>query len=321
MLELEDLTIRYGQGKHSLTAVDRLSFSIPTGSTLGLVGESGCGKSTVARAIVGLVNVASGAIRLDGEDFTEERMRNRQSFRRRVQMIFQDPYASLNPRMTVGEMLAEAVDQVPRDRRDNRETEVRALADRVGLPGNALARYPHQFSGGQRQRVAIARALAVRPEFIVTDEVTSALDVSVQAAILNLLRDLQRDLGLTYLFISHDLSAVRYMSDAVAVMYLGRMVEVAPVEDLFQSPSNPYTRALLSSVPQVGEPRRPAPLSGDLPDPSAPPPGCRFHTRCPEGPLSDPTRTVCWTTDPQHSQFDKRHLSACHFAPAATASG
>ncbi len=228
-------------------------------------------------------------------------------------MIFQDPYSSLNPRMTVGQMLGEAVGLVILERRDRRRA-VMSILEMVGLPTSALARYPHQFSGGQRQRVAIARALAVKPELIVNDEVTSALDVSVQAAILNLLRNLQRDLKLTYLFISHDLSAVRYMSDTVAVMYLGRLVEVASVEDLFTSPAHPYTRALLASVPEVGGVRRHAPLRGDVPDPSAPPSGCRFHTRCPEGPAFDPTRTICRDRDPQEIAAGKLHMAACHFA-------
>ena len=314
MLEVRNLAVRYGAGPTAVTAVDRFDLTIPTGSTVGLVGESGCGKSTVARTLVGLVRLKAGTITLDGEDFTAHRRRNAAEFRRKVQMIFQDPYASLNPRMTVEQMLGEAVGLVTRHDRSGRHDEVLALLDKVGLKTTALSRYPHQFSGGQRQRIAIARALAVKPELIVNDEVTSALDVSVQAAILNLLRDLQRELRLTYLFISHDLSTVRYMSDTVAVMYLGRVVEVAPVQELFASAAHPYTQALLASVPEVGAKRRHAPLVGDLIDPSSPPPGCRFQTRCPVGPNIDPKRTVCREIDPQVVAANKVHHSACHFA-------
>jgi peptide/nickel transport system ATP-binding protein len=312
-LELRDVTVRYGSGDGALTAVDRIDLDVPERGTLGLVGESGCGKSTLARALVGLVPIAGGTVRLDGDDVTPARARGTRAFRRRVQLIFQDPYSSLNPRMRVGDALAEAVAQRG-VRRSLRAAEALRLLDLVGLPRTALERYPHQFSGGQRQRVAIARALAVGPELVINDEVTSALDVSVQANILNLLRDLQRELGLSYVFISHDLSTVRYMSDAVAVMYLGTIVENAATDELFRAPRHPYTQALIASIPRLGQARRSAPLPGELPDPRHPPAGCRFHTRCPIGPLVRPDRTICLEIDPQTIATTKEHRAACHFA-------
>jgi peptide/nickel transport system ATP-binding protein len=313
-LRLRGLTVRYGHGAQALTAVDHADLDVPPAQTLGLVGESGCGKSTVAKAVVALAPVESGQIILDGVDYSDDRKRNRLEFRRRVQMIFQDPYSSLNPRMTAGDMINEAL--ATRGIRTVKAQRIEALRifDHVGMPSHALGRYPHQFSGGQRQRIAIARALAVGPEVIIHDEVTSALDVSVQATILNLLRQLQRDLKLSYLFISHDLAAVRLMSDVVSVMYLGRIVETAKTNDLFDAPEHPYTKALIASLPQMGEPRRPAPLSGDLPDPRQPPAGCRFHTRCPIGPLVHKERTICVSSDPQAQAATRRHESACHFA-------
>jgi oligopeptide/dipeptide ABC transporter ATP-binding protein len=280
-LLLHDLTVRYGAGHNSLTAVDGASLAIAEGKTLGLVGESGCGKSSIARAVVGLVPVHRGRISLDGVDFSSQRARATMTFHRRVQMVFQDPYSSLNPRMTVREALTEVM---PRGMSGaERRKEALRVLDLVGLAENALDRFPHQFSGGQRQRIAIARALAIRPDVIINDEVTSSLDVSVQATILNLLKDLQRELKLSYLFISHDLSSVRYMSDVVAVMYLGRIVETAQTDQLFRAPAHPYTQVLIQSIPKFGAPRRKAPISGDLPDPTRPPAGCRFHTRCRNG--------------------------------------
>jgi peptide/nickel transport system ATP-binding protein len=317
LLEVTDLVVRYGRGAHAMTAVDRVSFAVPAGTTLGIVGESGCGKSTIARSLVGLAAVAGGRIGVDGEDCTDERIRTSKRYRRRVQMVFQDPHSSLNPRMPAGRMLGDALEmREPRLRgRAERMQEIERLLDLVGLPASAAARYPHQFSGGQKQRLAIARALAVGADLIVHDEVTSALDVSVQATILNLLRGLQREFGLTYLFISHDLSVVRAMSDLVAVMYLGRIVELAPTDDIFAEPCHPYTRALFDSLPSLGNERRPAPLAGELPDPRKPPAGCRFHTRCPVGPLTDPDRSVCIDADPTEDAGRRSHQSACHFAP------
>jgi peptide/nickel transport system ATP-binding protein len=316
-LELSGVRVRYGSGRNAVMAVDGIDLNVEAGETLGLVGESGCGKSTVARALVGLVPITSGTIRLEGQDFSSTRRRNAPSFRRRVQMIFQDPYSSLNPRMSVNEMLDEALSRVHGSRRSNRRKESLDLLDLVGLPSTALDRYPHQFSGGQRQRLAIARALALRPEVIINDEVTSALDVSVQGAILNLLRDLQRRLNLSYVFISHDLSIVRFISDRVSVMYLGRIVETAETDALFNHPSHPYTEALIGSIPQIGQQRKPAPLSGDLPDPRDPPRGCRFHTRCPIGPVYQPDRTICLDGDPQTVAATKLHAAACHFASSS----
>jgi peptide/nickel transport system ATP-binding protein len=316
ILEARGLSVRYGAGAHALTAVVDVDLAIPRAGTLGLVGESGCGKSTVARALVGLAPVVAGTIRLEGADRTSRAARSSARYRRRVQMVFQDPFSSLNPRMSVGTLLDEALSLRGGEFRSRRRraAESRRLVDLVGLAAGALDRYPHQFSGGQRQRIAIGRALAVGPDVVVLDEVTSALDVSVQATILNLLRDLQREYGLSYLFISHDLSIVRLMSDEVAVMYLGRVVEQAPVDDLFARPAHPYTAALLSSIPSLRGPRRPAPLSGDLPDPRRPPAGCRFHTRCPVGPLARPERTECVEAVPPLQPEARPHRAACHFA-------
>jgi peptide/nickel transport system ATP-binding protein len=313
-LELTSLTVRYGTGRNMLTAVDSIDLSVPQGGTMGLVGESGCGKSTVARAVVALTPIAGGQIHLDGKDFSSMKVRKQPEFRRRVQMVFQNPYMSLNPRMTIGDMLVDVLRRAAIVPRAGRDAEARRLLDLVGLPSDTLARYPHQFSGGQRQRVAIARALAVRPEMIIHDEVTSALDMSVQATILNLLKNLQKELNLSYLFISHDLSTVRYMSDNVAVMYLGQIVEMAPTSDLFDRPSHPYTKALMASVPQFGLPRRAAPLMGDPPDPRDPPSGCHFRTRCPVGPVFNPERTICNEISPQTGSQQRLHNVACHFA-------
>jgi oligopeptide/dipeptide ABC transporter ATP-binding protein len=315
-LELRELTVKYGSGHDVLVAADRVSARIPAGGTLGLVGESGSGKSTVARAIVGLLPVASGQILLDGVDSTAHKARTASSYRQRVQMVFQDPFSSLNPRMTIGEAIGEALSMRGIARRE-RVAEARRVLELVGVRESALDRYPHQFSGGQRQRIAIARALSVRPAVIVLDEVTSALDVSVQATILNLLKELQRELGVSYLFISHDLSVVRVMSDEVGVMYLGRIVETASTDDLFSSPSHPYTRGLIGSVPRFDQARVRAPLAGDLPDPRNPPAGCRFHTRCPIGPLTHPERGICIDSDPDEIARDKPHRAACHFAGEA----
>ncbi|MDT4892369.1 MAG: peptide/nickel transport system ATP-binding protein [Pseudonocardiales bacterium] len=310
-LELHGLSVRYGRGRNLMTAVDGIDLAVPAGATVGLVGESGCGKSTVARAVVGLVPTSGGRILLDGVDVTANRVRNRPEFRRRVQMVFQDPYASLNPRMSIQAILKEAAARADGSRPRRAPAE---MAELVGLPATVLGRYPHQLSGGQRQRIAIARALAVNPGVIVLDEVTSALDVSVQGSVLNLLRDLQREMNVSYVFISHDLSTVRYMSDTVSVMYLGRIVETARTEDLFARPQHPYTTGLIDSVPRLHAPRTTAPLAGDLPDPRRPPTGCRLSPRCPVGPLHRPDREICHTTDPQSIAAQKVHEAACHFA-------
>ena len=269
------------EGRRTLKAVDGLSFAIPRGTTLSLVGESGCGKSTVARLVVGLYALTAGAIRFDGRPLDE--VRRDPSQRRRMQMIFQDPYASLNPRWRVRDIVAEPLrafglvkDRAAEARR------VDELLTQVGLSPQDGEKFPHEFSGGQRQRISIARALSSNPDFLVCDEPTSALDVSVQAQILNLMRQLQRDLGLTYLFISHNLAVVRQMSDMVGVMYLGRMVEIAPAETLFSAPRHPYTRALLEAIPDLAMTgRQRIPVGGEVPSPITPPPGCAFHPRCP----------------------------------------
>jgi peptide/nickel transport system ATP-binding protein len=314
VLDVKDLQVVYGSGRTKLTAVDGVSLTLRQGTTTGLVGESGSGKSTIARALVGLAPVVSGTILLDGVDCTPQSARNAPEYRRRVQMIFQDPYASLNPRMTVGETISEAVAIQQNLKRSARRAEVARALDLVRIPSTAMSRYPHQFSGGQRQRIAIARALAVRPEIVIMDEVTSALDVSVQATILNLLKELQSELNLSYLFISHDLSVIGVMSDVVAVMYLAQLVEVAESEAVFGAPSHPYTHALIESVPQFTTERRPAPVAGQVPDPHSPPSGCRFHPRCPVGPEASPERTICIEQSPQEIKDRQPHHAACHFA-------
>jgi len=286
VLEVEDVAVHFpGRGGAPVRAVDEISFAVETGETLGLVGESGCGKSTLANAITGLLRPTSGAIRLSGEDITKADRTALRRLRAGIQMVFQDPATSLNPRMTVGAAIGEPLLVRGLARGAALRARVGALLEEVGLSGESAARYPHEFSGGQRQRVVIARALALRPALLVCDEPVSALDVSVRAQILNLLVDLQARLGMSTLFVSHDLAVVRHVCDRVAVMYLGRLAELAPRDALFAAPRHPYTRALLAAVPepdpavQRAKPR--IPLVGEIPSPAAPPPGCRFHTRCP----------------------------------------
>jgi len=325
LLELEGLKVYFPiksgliLDRHigDLQAVDGVDLSLQRGETLGLVGESGCGKSTLARAVIRLYEPTAGRIRFDGQDITALNGEELRSLRSRMQMIFQDPYASLNPRMTIGSMLEEPMRVHGIRRGREAQVEVRRLLDIVGLPPNALNRYPHEFSGGQRQRAGIARALAVRPDFIAADEPVSALDVSIQAQIVNLLAQLQREFGLTYLFIAHDLSIVRHISDRIAVMYLGRIVELSPSADLYREPLHPYTHALVSAVPiadpHVEQRRRRIILRGDVPSPVNPPSGCRFHTRCwLRRELGDPER--CVTEDPALRTLRPGHSTACHFA-------
>jgi peptide/nickel transport system ATP-binding protein len=296
-----------------IRAVDDVSFEIRRGETLGLVGESGCGKSTVGRTILRLYKPVDGRIIFDGDDITELDERALRPLRRRMQMVFQDPYASLNPRHSVGRIVGEPLRAHKLASGRDADGRVRELLSIVGLPPDAVSRYPHEFSGGQRQRIGVARALAVNPDFIVADEPVSALDVSIQAQILNLLESLQSDFDLTYLFIAHDLAVVRHISDRIAVMYLGTIVEVSPADALYTNPLHPYTIALLSAVPipdPVVERRREAILlPGDLPSPANPPKACRFHTRCP---FVQPTR--CRDEVPPLRELEPGHTVACHWA-------
>ena len=325
LLRLEDLKvwfpIRDGiiRQRHvgDVQAVDGVTFEIERGETLGLVGESGCGKSTTGRAIIRLNPPTGGRIFFDGQDVTEFKGSELRRLRKRMQMIFQDPYASLDPRMTAGGIIAEPLDIHDVGKPDDRRERVKELLQTVGLNPAYASRYPHEFSGGQRQRIGVARALALQPDLIVADEPISALDVSIQAQIINLLERLQGEFGLTYLFIAHDLSVVRHISDRTAVMYLGRVVETSGSRDLNLRPLHPYTVALLSAVPipdpVVESRRRRIILKGDVPSPVNPPSGCRFHTRCwLREKLGNPER--CVTEDPELRVLDTRHEVACHFA-------
>jgi oligopeptide/dipeptide ABC transporter ATP-binding protein len=298
-------------------AVDDVSLTIQPGTTLGLVGESGCGKSTLGRAILRLYRPTAGRITFDGQDITTLGGAALRSVRRRMQMIFQDPYASLNPRMTAGGIVGEPLDIHSIGNRAERRQRVQELFEIVGLDPTFAERYPHEFSGGQRQRIGVARALAVNPDLIVADEPISALDVSIQAQIINLLERLQGQFNLTYLFIAHDLSVVRHISDRIAVMYLGRIVELASSKGLNREPLHPYSVALLSAIPipdpAIESRRRRIILRGDVPSPAAPPPGCRFNTRCwLRERLGNPSR--CTDEDPQLRELAAGHSVACHFA-------
>jgi oligopeptide/dipeptide ABC transporter ATP-binding protein len=312
----------WGRVEGHVRAVDDVSFSIAQGETLGLVGESGSGKTTIGRAILRAVTPTSGQIfyRPDERklDLVQLKGQELRRFRRYMQMIFQDPYASLNPRLTVRDIIAEPLvaNNLVRSRSEVDEI-VRATAALCKLNLEHLRRFPHAFSGGQRQRIGIARALVSNPEFVVCDESVSALDVSIQAEILNLLMDLQRDLGLTYLFIAHDLSVVAHISSRVAVMYVGQLVELAPTRRIFFAPKHPYTAALLSAIPEVKPEAefRPVPLTGEIPNPINPPPGCRFHTRCTYA------EARCRTEAPIWREIEPEHWVACHFAETLTLQG
>jgi len=296
----------------AVRAVDGVSFDVLRGETLGLVGESGCGKSTTARMILRLIDPTSGSIRLDGQEIATVSGARLKELRRGMQMIFQDPYSSLNPRKTVGSIIGDPF-QIHGLLKDDaqRKRAVKDLMDLVGLNPEHYNRYPHEFSGGQRQRIGVARALALKPKLIVADEPVSALDVSIQAQIINLLRDLQKELGLTLVFIAHDLSVVRHMCDRVAVMYLGKIVELASSDQLYDHPRMPYTGALMSAVPvadpQLAKVKRRQVLAGDVPSPTNPPAACRFHTRCWKA------QAVCATQEPQLEPKEGGNLAACHF--------
>jgi peptide/nickel transport system ATP-binding protein len=313
LLEVRNLRVTYRSGRGDLIAVDGVDLGIKPGHILGLVGESGSGKSSLARALVHLIPASAGSILLDGLDVTHVSGGHLRQLRKRVQMVFQDPYTSLNPRMSVGETLDEALAEHRRFTRVDRQAEVARLLTLVGLKPEDASSFPFQFSGGQRQRVAIARALAVQPDLIIADEITSALDVSVQASVLNLLRDLRQRLGLAFLLISHNLAVVHYLCDSVAVMHLGKIVEQADAKPLFDSPRHPYTRVLLDSVPKLRGRQTHVPIEGDVPDPHDPPSGCRFRTRCAIGPLSHPERTICKDIDPHTVAGNNPHQTACHF--------
>jgi oligopeptide/dipeptide ABC transporter ATP-binding protein len=299
----------FGKPLATVKAVDSVSFTLRPGETLAVVGESGCGKSTVGRLVMRLIEPTAGRVLVEGTDIAAIPEKEVRAFRRRVQLIFQDPYASLNPRMTIGDILAEPLmlhNIVPRGQRRERVAELLA---RVGLQPQYAARYPHEFSGGQRQRIVVARALAVEPKIIICDEPVSALDVSIRAQILNLLKELQARLGLSYIFISHDLGVVKHIADRIAVMYLGRIVETGAADAVFADPRHPYTRALLSAIP-VASPdarRERRILQGDVPSPINPPPGCHLHTRCPYA------ADVCRVDPPPLYEAGPGRGSACHF--------
>ncbi|WP_431732478.1 ABC transporter ATP-binding protein [Clostridium pasteurianum] len=293
-----------------LKAVDDVSFNIRKGETLGLVGESGCGKTTCGRTILGLYTATSGEVNYKGKNIYSFRGKDKKTFSKEAQMIFQDPYASLNPRMTVGDIIAEGIDAHNLYKGKDRTKRIYEMLDRVGLNREHASRFPHEFSGGQRQRIGIARALAIKPEFIVCDEPISALDVSIQAQIINLLIKLQKEMGFTYLFIAHDLAMVKHISDRVGVMYLGTMVEFANSGDLYSKPLHPYTKALMSAIPipnpKLERRRNRIELEGEVPSPINPKPGCRFASRCKNA------KDICFEKQPEFKEIEKDHFVSCH---------
>ena len=311
LIEVKNLKKYFNVGSGAiLKAVDDISFAIKEGETLGLVGESGCGKSTTGRTIIRLYEATGGEVIYNGKDIHKLNKAEQKEFTKQAQMIFQDPYASLNPRMTVGDIVGEGIDIHNLYAGKQRTEKIYELLNTVGLNKEHASRFPHEFSGGQRQRIGIARSLAIEPKFIVCDEPISALDVSIQAQVVNLLIKLQRDLGLTYLFIAHDLSMVKHISDRVGVMYLGTMVEMASSEELYKNPLHPYTQALLSSIPiadpRIEKSRQRVLLEGDVPSPINPPPGCRFKARCRYA------KDICSQEMPAFREISKDHFVACH---------
>ena len=300
----------FGKNKKYVQAVDDVSFELKKGETLGLVGESGCGKSTTGRTIIKLYEPTEGQIIFKGQDISKLKKSEMLPFRKNMQMIFQDPYASLNTRMTVGDIIAEPLEIHGMAAKAEMKDKVQQLLHDVGLNPDHAARYPHEFSGGQRQRIGIARALAVEPDFIICDEPISALDVSIQAQVVNMLEDLQKNRGLTYLFIAHDLSMVKYISDRIGVMYLGKMVEMTFSDELYKNPLHPYTQALLSAIPipdpDIAKQSHRILLTGDVPSPIDPPSGCRFRTRCPKA------MDICKEAEPQMKELAPGHFCACH---------
>jgi oligopeptide/dipeptide ABC transporter ATP-binding protein len=308
LLSVLDLHAHYKTQASALRAVDGVSFDIAAGETVGLVGESGCGKSTLGKALLRLVPISQGSIVFDGADISRTREQALRPVRKRVQMVFQDPYGSLNPRHSIGAILEAPLKVHGFKGRAERTRRVAEILDRVGLPASARQAYPHEFSGGQRQRIGIARALILDPDFVVCDEPVSALDLSIQAQILNLLSTMKQQLGLSYLFISHDLSVVRYIADRVLVMYLGRIVESADHASLWKRPRHPYTRALMEAVPDPRRRREVTPLQGDLPSPGQVPRGCRFHQRCALA------TDLCRQEEPILRPIESGHRVACHHA-------
>lgn len=322
LLELDDVKVHFPVKKGvvfdrtvgHVYAVDGISLSVESGQTYGLVGESGCGKTTLGRAVLRLVDITDGAVVFDGTDLAKLPNEEMRRYRQRLQMVFQDPLGSLNPRQNIESILSEGMEAhgIGANQEERRGT-IKEILAKVGLPDNALSRYPHEFSGGQRQRIGIARALVLKPDVIICDEPVSALDVSIQAQVINLLEELQQSMGLTYLVIAHDLAVVRHISDVIGVMYLGSLVEEAPSDSIYAEPRHPYTRALMSAVPvpdpEVEDNRERILLTGDLPSPANPPTGCRFHTRCPWK-----QDTLCATDRPVLTDIGDGHRVACHWA-------
>lgn len=312
LIEINHLKKYFHVKKGLLHAVDDVSFYINHGETLGLVGESGCGKSTTGRSIIRLLEADSGEVLYNGENVLKFNKNKMQNFREHAQMVFQDPYSSLNPRLSVFELIAEPLTNIKEYNQDKKkvDTRVRELMDVVGLSRRLINAYPHELDGGRRQRVGIARALSVKPDFIVLDEPVSALDVCIQAQIINLLKRLQQEMGLTYLFISHDLSVVKHISSRIGVMYLGKIVEMSDYKSIFESPMHPYTKALLSAIPipKVGQQREQIILKGDVPSPVNLPGGCRFAGRCPSA------VDRCFKEEPEFREVEANHFVACHFA-------